>query len=612
VLLLAANSFRLIRALCKRMNLEILFVFAVLALAVFLFVTEKLPVDLVALLVMALLLTSGIITPAEGLSGFSNTATITVGAMFVLSAGLFKTGAVNFLGAFVNRIFQKSFLTAMIVVMALVGFLSAFINNTPVIAIFLPILLGVARETRISASKILMPVSFASMFGGVCTLIGTSTNILVSSIAEKQGLPAFSMFEFAPLGLIMFAVGTIYMLAVGIRLIPERRGEGDLTETFNLNEYLTEIVLLPDAISVGCRIKDAPLVRDLDIAILEIRRADETIHQPGANEILQAGDVLLVRCDLEKIRQMQQRAGVRLKPQAKWGDASLTSEDYRLLEAVVAPNSALVGSTLKKSDFRENYGATVLAMRHRGRLLREKLSETVLSAGDLLLIEIHRERLNAFKRNADFIVTSEKQTVEFRRNKVFIAAAIVAGVVLAASLNVAPIVVAAVVGAILLILLGCITLDEAYQAIEWKIIFLLAGVLSLGIALEKTGAAAVISSNIVSSVGAFGLVALVSAFYLLTSVLTETMSNNATAALLAPIAIATAASLNVNPQPFLVAVTFAASASFVTPVGYQTNTMIYGPGQYKFFDFVKVGTPLNIIFWLLATILIPIFWSFEK
>ncbi|MDQ3322934.1 MAG: SLC13 family permease [Acidobacteriota bacterium] len=592
------------------MNFEIIFVFAVLLLAVFLFVTEKLPVDLVALLVMALLLVSGIISPAEGLSGFSNSATITVGAMFILSAGLFKTGAVNFLGAFVNRIFKKNFWTAMLIVMMLVGVLSAFINNTPVIAIFLPILLGVAKETKISASKMLMPVSFASMFGGVCTLIGTSTNILVSSIAEKQGIPPFSMFEFAPLGLIMFFVGTAYMLLIGIRLIPERRGEGDLTETFDLSEYLTEIVLLPDAHSVGHQIKDAPLVKDLDIAILEIRRAEETIHQPTGEIVLQANDILLVRCDLEKIRALQEREGVRLKPQAKWGDESILSEDYRLLEAVIDPNSALVGSTLKKSDFRENYGATVLAIRHRGKLLREKLSDTVLSAGDLLLIEIHRERLNAFKRNDDFIVTSEKQTVEFRRGKVVIALIIVAGVVLAASLNLAPIVVASVVGAILLILSGCITIDEAYQAIEWKIIFLLAGVLSLGVALEQTGAARLISSSVVSSVGVYGNVALVSAFYLLTVILTSLMSNNATGALLAPIAIATAAALGVNPQPFLMAVVFAASASFMTPIGYQTNTMIYGPGQYKFVDFVKVGTPLNIILWLLATVLIPVFWKF--
>jgi len=307
---------------------------------------------------------------------------------------------------------------------------------------------------------------------------------------------------------------------------------------------------------------------------------------------------------------LQEREGVRLKPQAKWGDESVASEDYRLLEVVVDPNSALVGSSLQKSNFRENYGATVLAMRHHGKLLREKLSDTILSAGDLLLIEIHRERLNAFKRNDDFIITSENQTVEFRRNKVVFAFVIVTGVILAASLNFAPIVVASVVGAILLVLLGCITLDEAYQAIEWKIVFLLAGVLSLGTALEQTGAARLISSTVVSSVGVYGNVALVSAFYLLTVILTSAMSNNATGALLAPIAIATAATLGVNPQPFLMAVVFAASASFMTPVGYQTNTMIYGPGQYKFIDFVRVGTPLNIILWLLATFLIPVFWKF--
>ncbi|MBK7935169.1 MAG: SLC13 family permease [Acidobacteria bacterium] len=592
------------------MNFEIIFVFAVLLLAVFLFVTEKLPVDLVALLVMALLLVSGVVTPAQGLAGFSNTATITVGAMFILSAGLFKTGAVGFLGNIVTRIFKGPFVLAILAVMIIVGFLSAFINNTPVIAIFLPILLGAARQTGVSVSKILMPVSFASMFGGVCTLIGSSTNILVSSIAEEQGLPPFSMFEFAPLGLILFAAGTAYMLFVGIRLIPERRGQGDLTESFSLSEYLTEIVLLPNAASIGYAIKDSPLVKDLDIGILEIRREDETIQQPKGNVILRSNDHLLVRCDLEKIRTLQERTGIIFKPQAKWGDDSLTSQDYRLIEAVVVPNSPLVRSTLQRSNFRENYGATVLAIRHRGELLREKLSDTVLSGGDVLLLEIHQDRLNAFKRNKEFIVTSELEAVEFRRDKVVIATVIVIGVILAASLNVAPIVVAAAIGAILLVLTKCITLDEAYQAIDWKIIFLLAGVLSLGIALEKTGEARIISTLLVSTVGTLGLIALVSALCLLTSILTEMMSNNATAALLAPIAIATAATLGVNPEPFLVAVTFAASASFMTPVGYQTNTMIYGPGQYKFFDFVRVGTPLNIIFWILATVLIPVFWKF--
>lgn len=592
------------------MNLEIVFVFGVLILTVVLFATEKLSVDLVALLVMALLMTSGVITASEGISGFSNTATVTVAAMFVLGAGLFKTGAVNSLGAVVDRVFKRNFLLAMFLIMTLVGFLSAFINNTPVIAIFLPILLNAAKTNKISVSKILLPVSFASMFGGVCTLVGTSTNILVSSIAEKNNLPAFTMFEFAPLGLILFAAGTCYMLLIGIRLIPERRGEGDLTEAFALGEYVAEIVLLPEAASVGREIRDAPLVKELEITIFEIRRGGEIIHLPTADEVLRANDVLRVRCNLEKIRALRQRAGVGFKPRVKWRDEKIASEKYKLVEAVISPNSALMGETLKKADFRGKYGAVVLAIRHHGKLIREKISETPLSAGDVLLIEAKREHLKFLKQTKDLIFISELDTTVFRRDKIIIALLITVGAISAASVGLLPIVVSAVVGAVLLILTGCLTLDEAYRAIEWKIIFLLAGVLSLGVALEKSGAAAMISANFVSTVGAYGLIALVSAFYLLTSILTEAMSNNATAALLAPIAIASAVALEVNPQPFLMAITFAASSSFITPVGYQTNTMIYGPGQYKFLDFVRVGTPLNIIFWLLATFLIPVFWKF--
>lgn len=592
------------------MTYEIILVLAVLALAVFLFVSERLRVDLVALLVMGLLLLTGIITPSQGLSGFSNSATITVASMFILSAGLFKTGAVSFLGNFVSRVFESGFWIGIFAVMVVVGVLSAFINNTPVIAIFLPILLGVSRDTGISVSKILMPVSFASMFGGVCTLIGTSTNILVSSIAEKSGLRAFTMFEFAPLGVLMFLVGTSYLMFFGIRIIPERRGKGDLLEEFVMNEYLTEIVLQPDSGSVGMPIKDAPLVHDLDVTILKIERGDQVITLPTGGDVLQAGDILLIKSDVKKIRALQGREGVQFKPQIKWGDESLSSNEYRLLEAVIEPNSDLVGSTLKRSFFREKYGATVLAIRHGGSLLHERVSDTELSAGDLLLLEIKADRLNSFRQSSDFIITSEMEMAEFRRNRALVAVAIVSGVVISATFGLAPIVVTSLLGAIALVLAGCISLEEAYGAIDWKIIFLLAGVLSLGVALDQSGAASLLSSNMIKYVGIWGPIALVSAFYLITSILTETMSNNATAALLAPIAIATAQTLGVDPTPFLMAITFAASASFMTPVGYQTNTMIYGPGQYKFIDFIKVGSPLNLMFWIIATIMIPIIWPF--
>ncbi len=590
------------------MNYEILFTFLVLATAVTLFVTEKLRVDLVALLVMALLLVSGILSPSEGLAGFSNTATITVASMFVLSAGLTKTGAVDLLGTAVTVIFKTNFWIAILLVMGLAGFLSAFINNTPVIAIFLPILLEAAKHSGLSPSKILMPVSFASIFGGVCTLIGTSTNILVSSIAEKRGIRPFTMFEFAPMGIIMFAVGTVYLLLIGIRLIPERTVTEELAERYDLGDYLTEIVIDERADSAGRTIKDAPIVHEVGLLILKIHRDGEDLFNPGPDTRILAGDILLVQCDLEKIRKMQQRDGVTLKPQAKWGDEILTSEDYLLVEGVVAPNSLLIGQTLKGADFRANYAATVLALRHRGKILREKLSETPLGAGDMLLIEVQRDKLPGFRKRGDVIITSAHAAVTPQRGRALAATAIMIGVVAVAGSNVLPVVTAAVAGAVLLILMKCITLEEAYRAIEWKIVFLLAGVLSLGVALDNTGAARIISSQMVESIGPLGPIALISAFYLITSITTEVMSNNAAAALLAPIAITTALSLGLSPQPFLVAVAFAASASFMTPVGYQTNAMIYGPGGYTFGDFAKVGTPLNIIFWIMASLLIPIFW----
>ncbi|CAN5140391.1 SLC13 family permease [soil metagenome] len=592
------------------MNYEIILVFTVAICAVILFATEKLSVDLIALLIMAALLISGVITPEEGISGFSNKATVTVAAMFVLSAGLFKTGAVSYLGKITSDFFKRSYWFGMVTVMIAVGFFSAFINNTPVVAIFIPILLGVAKDIKTSASKLLMPMSFASMFGGVCTLIGTSTNILVSSLAERQGQPAFSMFEIAPLGLIMFSVGMTYMLLVGIRLIPDRRSEGDLIESFSLQEYIAEIVLTENSLSIGQAIKDAPLVKEVDLNIIEVNRGEEIFSLPKPDFVLMEGDVLRVRCDLDKFQKIQEREGVLFKPQYKWHDEDIEAADVKLVEAVIAPNSDFVGKTLAFLKFRENFGASVLALRHRGRLMIEKIADTKLDAGDALLIEVKTDRYNGLRQNPSFVIISEIEKIIYRRSKLIPALLIVTGVILSATMGIASIVESSVVGAILLVLVGCLTMEEVYQSIEWRIIFLLAGVLSLEAAMTNSGAGMLISSQIIAAVGSWGPVALLSAFYLMTFILTEMMSNNATAALLTPIAIATANTIGVSPRPFLVAVMFAASASFMTPVGYQTNTLIYGPGQYRFADFLRVGTPLNILFWIVATIFIPYFWAF--
>jgi di/tricarboxylate transporter len=593
------------------MTFEIVVVFAVALSAVVLFATEKLSVDLIALLIMGSLLVLGIVTPEEGIAGFSNKATVTVAAMFIISAGLFKTGAVSYMGKVTTLVFKKNYWLGLVTVMVAVGFFSAFINNTPVVAVFIPILLGVAKELKASVSKLLMPMSFASMFGGVCTLIGTSTNILVSSIAEESGQPAFSMFEIAPLGLIVFVVGMAYMLLIGIRIIPDRRMEGDLIESFNLQEYIVEVVLLKNAESIGRTIKDAPIVKEIDIAIIGIQRGDQVIHVPSPDFVFQEGDVLRVRCDLEKFKQIQSRAGVLFKSQFKWSDKDVETTEVKLVEAVVGLGSDLVGKSLEDLSFYERFGAIVLAIRHRGRLMREKIADTKLSAGDAMLMEVKTDAYKQLRQNPSFVIISEIEQPVYNKSKLIPALLIVVGVILAATLGIAPIVVTAIIGAVLLVLVGCLTMEEAYQAIHWRIIFLLAGVLTLEAAMENSGAAPLISSTIVSVVSRWGgLVALVSAFYLMTFIFTEMMSNNATAALLTPIAIATANTLQVSPRPFLVAVMFAASASFMTPVGYQTNTLIYGPGQYKFADFLRVGTPLNILFWVLSTIFIPYFWAF--
>jgi len=592
------------------MTFEMLIVFGIIILAVILFATEKISVDLTAILVMSLLLVSGIITAEEGIAGFSNTATITVGAMFIVSEALKKTGAVNYLGIISSKIFKYNFWVGLIGTMFVVGIVSAFINNTPVVAVFIPILLSVSMDNKINPSRLLMPISFASMFGGVCTLIGTSTNILVSSIAVEHGLEPLKMFEFSSLGIVFFGAGMMFMVLFGVRMIPKRKYEGELTEKYDMHDYLTDIILLPGAESVGSRIPDSPLVKELDIDILEVIRNNRRLLRPVSEIYLQVNDTLRVRCDLKQIQKLKDRMGIKLQSDLTLHDDDFKTEDLELVEVIIAPNAELIGKTIKTSRFRNVFHANALAIRQRGKLLRKGFSETKLKAGDAILVEVRKEDNYNLRSNPNFVIVSEIELPKFNTKKIIPALLIVMGIILTATLNIFPIMVSALLGCILLVATKCISLEETYKAVDWKVIFLLGGILSLGVALEKTGAALLVSNKMIDLLGGIGPVAVVAALFFLTSILTSIMSNNATAVLLAPIAISAAATMNVDPKPFLMAVTFAASASFITPVGYQTNTMIYGVGQYKFTDFLKVGTPLNLIFWILATILIPVFYPF--
>lgn len=598
------------------MGVDAIIVLCIMAVAIVLFATEWISIDLVAILIMVALVLTGVITPQEGLMGFSNPATITVAFMFVLSYALLRTGSLQRIGPALSNLFKSNFNLGILAMMVFIGVCSAFINNTPIVAMFIPVILSVSKMSGISSTKMLIPLSFASIFGGVCTLIGTSTNILVSGIAEDHGLPPFPMFMNTPMGIVFLVAGSVYLIFFANKLLPDRSGKSDLSEKFNLRNYIAEIEVLSGSDFVGTRIMDSIIAREMELEIIEVRREGARFTMPGGDFVIESGDVLKVRCNVEKIKELKDRLKVSVNSSAvKIGQSQIQKGDTSIMELIIATNSEFVGKTLGDVDFRGTYRAVPLAILHREDVVHEHLQDVVLQAGDIVLVEVKSHRVKNLKQlemghKSPFVILSEEGMIDFNKRKFVIVLSVIAGVVIAASLNLVPIVIASILGAAILVLTRCINMSEAYNSIEWKIVFLLAGALSLGVGMEKSGLAGFISDSVIGSLGVYGPVAIVSGLYLVTAVLTEIMSNNATAALIAPIAISTADKLDLSPYPFLMAVMFAASFTFMTPIGYQCNTMVYSAGQYKFGDFFRIGVWLSLLFWLLATLLIPVFFPF--
>ena len=595
------------------MTIEILIVFALILVTFVAMMMERISPDIISLGALATLLGLQILSPQEAFDVFSNEAAIAVACMFILSAALERTGALDQLGNKVDALVGKTDWSILIVLLPLVAFVSAFVNNTPVVLIFLPIVTSLAAKRGIKASKLLIPLSFASILGGCCTLIGTSTNLLVSSTAKELGQTGLTMFDLARVGSLIALAGMVYLLTIGRHLLPSRDSLASIPQSTESKKYHTEAVILDDSPLIGRRFTETPLKELPNCRVLEVIRHHEALPL-GLDEIVfQAGDHVRLSIVLSSVMEIKELEGIEiLQHSDDIGLAVVDTERTLVVEGIVNPQSRFEGHTIRDADLRRRFGVRVLALHRRGVNLKKKLPDTPLRFGDTLLFEGTESSIARLQENRNFLVLTPEHPTVPRRTKQSYAVLAVLGVVLLATLSSIPISALAVFAALFVVITGCLENDEAYQAIDWRLMFMIFGMLSLGLALEKTGGVTLIANGLLKISGQFGPTAMLSTIVFACSLLTTFLSNNAVAVMVTPVVIQLANSLGVESKPFLVGVAIGCSACFATPIGYQTNTLVYGAGAYRFRDFIKVGVPLNILVWLLASLLIPLLYPFTS
>jgi len=590
------------------MGTEIIILLIILVVTVILFSIEWFPVDVTALGLIVVLILTGMLTPAEAFSGFGSEVVIMMLGLLIMATATERTGVTQFLAQYLVRWSGNTLNQVLIVVMALTVAVGSFMSNTAATALFLPIVIGLARRLRISQAKLLMPLAFASILSSSITLIGTSTNIVVSGLMQRYGMEPLGMFELTPAGLPIALAGIAYMYFIGRHLIPDRTGaeqaEGNATGRPRI--YLSELHILPGSPFAGKTLAEAALGRDLDLTVLRVVRDKIQYYAPVATLRLQEGDELLVNGMREDILRAQDIPGVELAPERKL-EAEEPQEDLRLHEIILLPGSPLLNRTLRGSQFRHRYGLQVLAQYRHGEPLMQRLSEVRLRMGDVLLVQGEESRIDALEQEGVFSVLGAVDFEQFDVRRAPLAAGIFGLAIALTALEILPIAVAMLLGAVLMLLTRCITPEEAYRHMQWRVIILIAGMLTLGTAIETTGTAEFLAGQVVGLLGNASPFWLLTAFFALTVVLTQPMSNQSAAVVVLPIAVQTALQLGLNPRSFAIIIALAASTSFITPLE-PACLMVYGPGRYRFFDFVKVGSLLTIIVYAIAIASVMMLW----
>jgi di/tricarboxylate transporter len=588
-------------------------VLGILAVAILLFVSERLRVDVVALIVLVALVLTGLVTIEEAFSGFASPAVIVVWAVFIVSGGLTRSGVADLIAGQVIRLAGRNQFRLVGLIMVAVGLMSAFMSNVGAAAILLPAVMTVAREMDIPPSKLLIPLAWASLLGGNVTMVGTPPNILASSILESYGgIEPFAFFDFAPMGIVVLAAGILYVLTVGRRLLPERTPGGDLTNSYPVQEYLTEARVAEDSPLVGKTVQEADLERRHGLNVIHIHLCcQEGETAPTTTEHrLQPGDELHLEATAKAILDASQTLGltpVPDRPIQPW-EPEPGRPAFELAEVVLAPSSSLRYRTLQQIDFRSRFGLAVLAIRHHGTTLFERLSHVTIDYGDSLLLHGPVDKINLLRHERDFLLLDMPPLETRRTQKAPVAVAILLGVLAVVAAGWLHVSAAMLIGALLMVLSGTLTMDEAYRSIDWKSVFLIAGMLPLGLAMQSTGTAQLLADQIVSLVGNWGPLAVMMGIYLVTGLLTEVISNAAAAVLAVPIAVDAALNLGASPHAFVMATVIAASTSFLMPIGHQVNVLVFGPGGYRFADYARVGVWLNLLLFILTALILPLIW----